>query len=144
MTSWKLHPPPFFFCPAVGPVTRLAWESPFWKLAYVSLPCFSWQVSDWGSLDMHKRRVGGKRWEALRPRRAYTRLHSSPPISPPLLTPRLTQPECFCNWRPVKSKQHYVMSFGILILCHFVLLTLNKYPPDICHRKHCAWRKYIK
>lgn len=36
------------------------------------------------------------------------------------------------------------MSFGILILCHSVLLTLNKYPTDICHRKHSARRKYIK
>lgn len=93
VTSWKLYTLPslFFFTP---PFFLHLWLPPFWSLAFDSLQRFSWQVSDWSSLSMHTRGREGRRWEALRPLRAYTRLHSSPPISP-LPTP----PECFCNWR---------------------------------------------
>lgn len=56
-----LLPPPFLLL--WQPSTWLAEKPPFWKLAYVSLPRFSWQVSDWSSLDMHTRggEGGGER-----------------------------------------------------------------------------------
>lgn len=100
VTSWELHPPPSLFA--------LSWIlSPDWpkSLHFESLltfprPCFSWQVSDWSSLDMHKRR----REEEVGGPQTLQSLYKAAFLATPLVPPRLTQPECFCNWRPAKSK----------------------------------------
>lgn len=72
----------------VDPGTSLALEAPFWTRVYVPPPMFQ-LAGEWLKQPGHaQKRRGGGGVEALRPSRAYTRLHSSPPISHPAHTTR--------------------------------------------------------
>lgn len=99
--------------------------------AYVSLPRFSWQVSDWSSLDMHMRGGEGGGGRLPDQSRAYTRLHSSPSIRPP--PPSSHNQNAFATEDQWGAKSIMsCLSFCILMLCCLILLTLNKNPTGIC------------
>lgn len=83
VTSWELHPHPSSFLWISSPdwLSSIHFESllTFPPLPHVSAGRWVTEAAWTCTRDKGRR----KRWEALRPRRAYTRLHSSPPISSP-------------------------------------------------------------
>lgn len=83
VTSWKLRAPLSSFLPCrrshhlIGPGVSIL-------KACLRFPPKFQLAGEWLKQPAHAQETReGRRWEALRPRRAYTRLHSSPPISPP-------------------------------------------------------------
>lgn len=83
VTSWKLHAPPSSFFHCCGSRHLIGLEASILK-ACLHFPPTLQLAGEWLKQPGHaqERRRTGRRWEALRPHRAYTRLHSSPPISP--------------------------------------------------------------
>lgn len=93
VTCWELSPQPSSFLPCWW-ILALHWPGRlhFERGFMFPLPCFSWQVSDWSSLDMHKR--GGEE-EVWRPSDPAEPIQGCIPLHP--LVTLLTQQELCCN-----------------------------------------------